>query len=150
MTTLNEFWKLLRESGLVPSEQLTELHNKYQAKESAENDGDKNADSVAKWLITQQAITVYQARILLKGRKGPFIFGHYQVQNRISEGPLKGWFQAHHQNTGHPVILHFLAGDECQQPIFFGPIIQRVRAFAGLRNPHIWRIYDLVHETSYR
>ena len=150
MTTLNEFWKLLRESELVPSEQLTELHNKYQAEESAENDGDENADSVAKWLITQQAITVYQARILLKGRKGPFKFGHYQVQNRVLEGPLKGWFQARHQNTGHPVILHFLAGDECQQPIFFAPIIQRVKAFAGLRNPHIWRTYDLVHETSYR
>ena len=150
MTTLNEFWKLLEESELVPSEQLTELQDKYQAEESAANDGDKNADSVAKWLITQQAITVYQSRILLKGRKGPFKFGHYQVQGRVSEGPLKGWFQARHQSTDHPVILHFLTGDECQQPIFFGPLIQRVKAFAGLRNPNIWRIYDLVHETSYR
>ena len=150
MTTLNEFWKLFEESELVPSEQLTELQDKYQAEESAENDADNNADSVSKWLITQQAITVYQARILLKGRTGPFQFGHYQVQDRISEGPLKGWFQARHQSTDHPVILHFLTGDECQQPIFFGPLIQRVKAFAGLRNPNIWRIYDLVHETSYR
>ncbi len=150
MTTLNEFWKLFEESELVPSEQLTELQDKYQAEESAENDADNNADSVSKWLITQQAITVYQARILLKGRNGPFQFGRYQVQDRISEGPLKGWFQARHQSTEHPVILHFLSGDECQQPIFFGPLIQRVKAFAGLRNPNFWRIYDLVHETSYR
>ena len=150
MTTLNEFWKLLRESELVPSEQLTELHNKYQAEESAENDGDKNAASLFKWLISQQALTVYQARILLKGRAGPFQFGHYQVQDRISEGPLKGWFQARHQSTAHPVILHFLTGDECQQPIFFGPLIQRVKTFAALRNPYIWRIFDLVHEPSYR
>jgi len=146
MTTLNEFWKLLEKSELVPSEQLTELQDKYQAEESAETD----ADSLSKWLISQQALTVYQARILLKGRTGPFQFGHYQVQDRISEGPLKGWFQARHQSTDHPVILHFLTGDECQQPIFFGPLIQRVKAFAGLRNPNIWRIYDLVHETSYR
>ena len=151
MTTPHEFWKLLRESELVPSEQLTDLHNKYQATASAEsNDADGNVDSIAKWLIKQQAITVYQARILLKGRTGPFKFGHYQVQDRIPAGPLKGWFQAHHQKTDHPVILHFLAGDECQQPRLFGPIIQRVKAFAGLRNPHIWRIFDLVHETSYR
>ncbi|MDE0818177.1 MAG: protein kinase [Pirellulaceae bacterium] len=146
MTTLNEFWKLLEESELVPSEQLTELQDKYQTEASAEND----ADSLTKWLISQQALTVYQARILLKGRTGPFQFGLYQVQDRISEGPLKGWFQARHQSTDHPVILHFLTGDECQQPIFFGPLIQRVKAFAGLRNPNIWRIYDLVHETSYR
>ena len=146
MTTLNEFWKLLEKSELVPSEQLTELQDKYQAEESAETD----ADSLSKWLISQQALTVYQARILLKGRTGPFQFGHYQVQDRISEGPLKGWFQARHQSTDHPVVLHFLTGDECQQPIFFGPLIQRVKAFAGLRNPNIWRIYDLVHETSYR
>ena len=150
MTTLNEFWRLLRESELVPSEQLTELHGRYPAEESAENDADNHADSVAKWLINQQAITVYQARILLKGRKGPFKFGHYQVQDRISEGPLKGWFQARHLNTDHPVILHFLTGDECQQPIFFGPLMQRVKAIAGLRNPNIWRIYDLVCETAYR
>ena len=146
MTTLNEFWKLLEKSELVPSEQLTELQDKYQTEASAEND----ADSLTKWLISQQALTVYQARILLKGRTGPFQFGLYQVQDRISEGPLKGWFQARHQSTNHPVILHFLTGDECQQPIFFGPLIQRVKAFAGLRNPNIWRIYDLVHETSYR
>ena len=108
MTTPNEFWKLLRESELVPSEHLNDLYNKYQATSSAktsETDGD--IDSIAKWLIKRQAITVYQARILLKGRKGPFKFGHYQVQNRISAGPLKGWFQARHHKTDHPVILHF-------------------------------------------
>ncbi|HIN54344.1 MAG TPA: hypothetical protein EYM79_08530, partial [Planctomycetes bacterium] len=82
MTTPHEFWKLLRESELVPSEQLTDLHNKYQTTAAAEsNDADGNVDSIAKWLIKQQAITVYQARILLKGRTGPFKFGHYQVQD---------------------------------------------------------------------
>ena len=151
MTTPNEFWKLLRESELLPSEQLNDLHNKYQATSSAktsETDGD--VDSIAKWLIKRQAITVYQARILLKGRKGPFNFGHYQVQNRIPAGPLKGWYQARHHKTGYLVILHFLTGDECQQPIFFEPIIQRVKAFAALRYPHIWRIYGLVNQDSYR
>jgi serine/threonine protein kinase len=151
MITPNEFWKLLRESELVPSEQLSHLHSKYQVTLSAEtSDTDGDVDLIAKWLIKQQAITTYQARILLKGRKGPFKFGHYQVQNRISAGPLKGWFQARHHKTDHPVILHFLTGDECQQPIFFRPIIQRVKVFAALRNPHIWRIYDLVNETAYR
>jgi hypothetical protein len=95
MITPNEFWKLLRESELVPSEQLSHLHSKYQVTLSAEtSDTDGDVDLIAKWLIKQQAITTYQARILLKGRKGPFKFGHYQVQNRISAGPLKGWFQA--------------------------------------------------------
>ncbi|MBT4844465.1 MAG: protein kinase [Planctomycetaceae bacterium] len=151
MTTPNEFWKLLQESGLLPSEQLSDLHNKYQATASAEtSDADGDVNSVAKWLVKQQAITVYQSRILLKGRKGPFQFGHYQVQNRMSAGPIKGWFQARHHNTGHPVFLHFLAGDECQQPSFFGSIIQHVKVFAALRDPHIWRVYDLVNETSYR
>jgi serine/threonine protein kinase len=151
MTTPNEFWKLLRESDLVPSEQLSDLRNKYQATASAETSAaEGDVDSVAQWLIKQQAITVYQARILLKGRSGPFNFGNYQVQNRLPAGPLKGWFQARHQTTDHPVILHFLTGDECQQPKFFEPIIQRVKAFAAVRDSHIWRIYDLVNETSYR
>lgn len=151
MTTPKEFWKLLQESELLPSEQLSDLYNKYQTTTSAAtSDAGGDVDSIAKWLVKQQAITIYQSRILLKGRKGPFQFGHYQVQDRIPAGPLKGWFQARHHKTGHPVILHFLTGDECQQPIFFGPIIQRVKAFATLRSPHIWRIYDLVNETSYR
>jgi eukaryotic-like serine/threonine-protein kinase len=151
MTTPTEFWKLLQKSELVPSEQLSDLRNKYQATASAETkDIERDVKSVANWLIKQQAITVYHARILLKGRTGPFKFGHYQVQNRISSGPLKGWFQARHHTTRHPVILHFLTGHECQQPQFFGPIIQRVKAFAALRSPHIWRIYDLVNDTSYR
>ncbi|MBT4692416.1 MAG: serine/threonine protein kinase [Planctomycetaceae bacterium] len=147
MTTPNKFWKLLQESGLLPSEQLSDLHNKYQ-KIAPSKTSDVNA--ISKWLIKQQAITVYQAHILLKGRKGPFNFGHYQVQDRIPAGPLKGWFQAHHHKTKHAVILHFLTGDECQQPRFFGPIIRRIKTFAALRNPYIWRVFDLVHEPSYR
>ena len=147
MTTPNEFWKLLQESELVSSEQLNDLHSNYQQISRAKT---SDADVVAKWLIKQQAITVYQARILLKGRKGPFSFGNYQIQDRIPEGPLKGWFQARHHKTEHPVILHFLTGDECQQPKSFESIIKRIKVFAAIRNRNIWRTYDLVHEPSYR
>lgn len=149
MTTPSEFWLNFRESKLLENQECMQLRQQF-AKLVANNPELDQAKSIAAWLIKNGKLTNYQATVLLKGHNGPFDFGRYRVQNRISKGPLKGRFQARHKDTGHPVVLRFLKGDEFKNPIVWGQITNRAKATATIKDANVWRIYDLIDQTSYR
>ncbi|MBT6721662.1 MAG: hypothetical protein HOB20_00385, partial [Planctomycetaceae bacterium] len=149
MTTPSEFWLNFRESKLLENQECMQLRQQF-AKLVANNPELDQAKSIAAWLIKNGKLTNYQATVLLKGHNGPFDFGRYRVQNRISKGPLKGRFQARHKDTGHPVVLRFLKGDEFKNPIVWGQITNRAKATATIKDTNVWRIYDLIDQTSYR
>jgi len=149
MTTPSEFWLTFRESKLLENQECMELRQQF-AKLVANNPELDQAKSIAAWLIKNGKLTNYQATVLLKGHNGPFDFGRYRVQNRISKGSLKGRFQARHRDTDHPVILRFLKGDEFKNPIVWAQITDRAKATATIKDANVWRIYDLIDQTSYR
>ena len=149
MTSTSEFWLNLRESGLLESGDSLDLRRQF-AKLVAENPELDNSKSTAAWLIKTGKLSPYQAKVLLQGRKGPFDFGRYRVSNRISEGSLKGWFQANHIYTGHPVILHFLTGDTLKDPNVWTQLAERVKTAGAIKDNLVWRVFDLVDQVSFR
>ncbi|HCA50658.1 MAG TPA: hypothetical protein DEP12_09655, partial [Planctomycetaceae bacterium] len=149
MTSTSEFWLNLRESGLLESRDSLDLRQQF-AKLVAENPELDNSKSTAAWLIKTGKLSPYQAKVLLQGRKGPFDFGRYRVSNRISEGSLKGWFQANHIYTGHPVILHFLTGDTLKDPSVWTQLAERVKTAGAIKDNLVWRVFDLVDQVSFR
>ncbi len=149
MTTASDFWLNLKESDLLSNQECVELRKQH-AKLVLENPELDQPKNIAAWLIQNGQLTKYQATVLLKGRRGPFDFGRYRVQNRITDGPLESWFQAQHIDTQHPVLLHFLSGDEYKNPAVWAQITERAKATASIKDTNVWRVYDLVDQTSFR
>ena len=149
MTTISDFWLNLRDSGLLDSQQCADLRQQFArlVTEKPEMDQPK---SVAAWLIKSGKLTSYQAKVLLKGRKGPFDFGRYRVTNRMTQGALNGWFQANHIDTGHAVFLHFLTGEQFKNSAVWSQVTEQVKAVATIKDSRIWRVFDLVDQVSFR
>ena len=149
MTTTSDFWLNLRESKLLDNQECVDLRKQF-ATLVAKNPELDQAKSIAAWLVKAGKLSNYQATVLLKGHKGPFNFGRYRVHNRVADGPLQGWFQARHIDTKHPVVLHFLAGDNFKDSAVWASVTARTKATAAIKDTNLWRIYDLVDQTSFR
>ncbi|MBL8828554.1 MAG: hypothetical protein JNM18_16340, partial [Planctomycetaceae bacterium] len=101
--TINEFWKLAIESQLIAAEDAAKLAHTF----ATSNPGVTAVEELARFLVGTK-LTPYQAKILLAGRPGPFVYGDYVIYERIETGRMAGIFRALHRSTGHRVCLMFL------------------------------------------
>lgn len=105
-----DFWRLIAESGLLTAVEI------QQAASSIRPEAASDLQQVARGLVQSGKLSRYQAKILLAGKPGPFVYGDYVVYDR-AEGPrLAGLFRARHLPTNHPVCLMFLAGAALNDP----------------------------------
>jgi len=106
--SIQQFWQMIVRSGLHDEAACRQFADAFfKAKESGALG---SPASLPEWLVTNKALTRYQAKILIAGRPGPFVFGEYVVSDRIDAGRLAGQFRAVHRVTGCPVCLRFLSG----------------------------------------
>src|SRR4051812_44954946 len=105
--TVDDFWSLLIASQLVSASSAPDLQERFN-----ESQGGMPATSLtlAQYLIAENILSRYQAKILLAGRPGPFVYGDYTINDRITEGRLQGLFRATHPGTKHRVLLFFHSG----------------------------------------
>lgn len=155
-----DFWRLVIESRLLAPERCQQLNDAFTRTQGAINgvagraghtDG-VGAKALARWLVSQTAISRYQAKVLLAGRPGPFVYGDYLIHNRIDGGRLAGLFRARHLPTRHRVLLSFLAGPELEDPQAKARLSQQVQAAsaASLDQPNLARTYQWVDLGSYK
>src|SRR5262249_22171768 len=88
-------------------------------------------------------ISRYQAKVLLAGHAGPFIYGDYAVFDRYSEGRLQGAFRALHPATRHRVLLWFHSGAVVQNPQWWATLTEQIGMFSRAVHPGIARVYHL-------
>ena len=146
--SLERFWKLAAESQLLSDASSMSLAEKF-----AQQQGPSaSAEMAARWLIDEHRISPYQAKVLLAGRPGPFVYGDYRIHDRIESGRLSGIFRALHTETKHPVCLYFLSGAAAQDPEILQRLAQQAAAAhrAGVGHPHLSRCYHLADEKSYK
>ena len=79
--SIPDFWKLLIESQLLTREQCQHLATQFGGSQGAAND----VQVLAKWLISQNVISRYQAAVVLAGRAGPFCYGDYKIYERVED-----------------------------------------------------------------
>ncbi|HEX4129453.1 MAG TPA: serine/threonine-protein kinase [Pirellulales bacterium] len=146
-TTLDQFWNLLAESGLLKPAELQKLSDTV-----AMADGNLAPEKITKYLITKQKLSTYQAKILLGGRSGPFFYGDYQIYDRIESGRLAGIFRAIHTPTRHPVCLFFLSGAAMQDEQVLADLAYQaaIANRASVGHPHLFRCYHLADEGSFK
>jgi eukaryotic-like serine/threonine-protein kinase len=145
---ISEFWRLLMESRLLTHEQCQQLSADFARARPSKNGAD--AKSLAKWLIKANVISLYQGRLLLAGRPGPFLYGDYLVYDRVAEGRFKGMFRAVHGATRHPVLLQFLAGDLTEDEEAWQAFVQETRRECEFSHPGLQRCFELVDLDDYK
>ncbi|HXT60364.1 MAG TPA: protein kinase [Pirellulales bacterium] len=137
-----EFWKLAVESRALTAEECRKLADAY-ARAKGAPPTDQDLQKLAKALIANGAISRYQAKVLLAGRAGPFVYGDYLVYDRLESGRLAGLFRARHLATKYPVCLYFLSGPALQDPqaaARLAPPIAAAQA-ASAEQPHLARCF---------
>jgi hypothetical protein len=147
--SIPEFWRLLVESSLLTSEEAAKLADEFSASPEA---AQATSDKLAQWLYVARKLSPYQGRILLAGRPGPFVYGDYQIYDRIESGRLAGIFRALHIPTRHRVCLFFLSGTAINDPEIMARLSQEALAAnrASVGHPHLHRCYHLADEGAYR
>jgi hypothetical protein len=143
-----ELWRLLSESRLMPDERIERFKGEFARVKGAGEQA--NAAALAEWLIAQKVITRYQAKILLAGKSGPFVYGEYLVLDRLTSGRLSGLFRAMHASTRHPVLLYFLTGPVVKDPGLYRTAISRLAAAAKAAHPSLMQVYQLVDLRTFK
>ncbi len=138
--SIAEFWKLLKKSRLVGAEHCHTLSEQFGQLKGVSQQG--NAQTLAEWLVAQQAISRYQAKVLLSGKSGPFFYGGYVLFDKITEGPLRGCYRALHPASRHPVALSFFDEHPRDEEIpTAAEMILTAAAWQG--HPHLQDLYQL-------
>ena len=146
--TIAEFWRHAVASRLLDQQQAEELVATFQ--EQAASTQETTPKAVADWLIRRQTITRYQAKVLLAGRPGPFIYGDYRVESRSKQPPLADWFCAKHMPTEHPVLLRFLSPETVRNEQQWLAVQQRVNEQIEVQHPNLQDLFGLVSLQRYR
>lgn len=144
-----QFWTLLSDSRLVDANKIDSLVDTVESR-LRDKGREPDPNAVASALVQNNVITKYQAEILLAGRSGPFRFGDYLVVERIDEGPNEGTFLAKQIQTGHPVTLEFLAGEDDQSIKNWKIIKRHAETSMALNHPNLLAVYDTVTLPEYR
>lgn len=142
-----DFWKLVVESRLLTAEQVAKLQGDFAG---VKGSAQATSKVLAEWLISKQAVSRYQATVLLAGRPGPFYYGDYRVYDRVDSGELKGQFRAVHAPSGHPVLLRFLGGTVLKDQREWALVAARVVKQAGAAYPLLQRYFEPVDLQAFR
>src|SRR5690554_2102642 len=133
--SIPDFWKLVAQSGLYSTDECRKLHSLY--RDHHQGHPPDQVQPLAQWLVSRKAVSRYQAKVLLAGRAGPFLYGDYRVQDRIGEGRWHGCFRALHVPTKHAVVLQFLTGPLVQDPAQWAVATQWLSALCQVRHPNV-------------
>jgi len=70
----------------------------------------------------------------------------YEVEALLATGSSGTFYRGRHRLTGHPVVLQQIAQHLAETEGFTDRLGEAARQVAGLRNPHVVGVYDLVVE----
>ncbi len=143
--TSHEFFQLLGKSRLLRPDQLERLQSRVPNSAAAED-----AKPIARRLVMERILTRYQASVILGGRAGPFLYGDYQVFDRINGGRLSGMFKAVHTPSGHPVVLKFATGSLAQDARQWDLADRYIRLQTKARHAQLQQVYQLADITKFR
>jgi serine/threonine-protein kinase len=127
---LPTFWEGLRESGLLPPEQVRELAGDHALS------GD--ATIVARQLVQRGLLTWYQAARLAEGQGRELAFGVYSILDRLGEGV----FKARHRDSQRVVYLRIFPRDYLANADAVRRFQRAVQAAAKVIHPSLVQILN--------
>ena len=98
--SVQEFWQLVVASGLHDEENCRRLADAFA--KARETGATPRTTSLPEWMLSTGEMSRYQARILLAGKPGPFLYGDYLVVDRLEIAGLSGLFRGY---TGRRISM---------------------------------------------
>ncbi|HEY1603206.1 MAG TPA: serine/threonine-protein kinase, partial [Pirellulales bacterium] len=148
--SVQEFWQLVVASGLHDEENCRRLADAFA---NARDAGQvPRTVQLPEWMINTRAMTRYQAKVLLAGRPGPFVYGDYLVTDRLEGAGATGLFRALHRPTGVNCSLYFLSEKAVIDPSVVTAIIALTNSASvtSLATPYLTHCHTLVDLGSYK
>jgi len=136
----DEFVALVRQSGLLSERRLSDFVALHQA------GGDFPSEPIplAKLMIDEGLITLFQAKQLLLGRHRGFDVGKYRILEGLGAGGMSQVFLAMHKTMGHRVAIKLLPESLAKrEPSTIAQFFREARAAACLDHPNIVRAHDI-------
>lgn len=152
ISTPAELWSLLVSTGLADDDQALRLRREFERESIPSGTaGDAVTELLAKWLVRRRAITVWQARRLVRGDRGPFLIGDYRLQERL-EHPAADCrlFRARHEPSARSVCLLLLDSKRCGQLEVWTDIVRRTAVAHEAADPTTSRTFALEQIGPYR
>ncbi len=144
-----DFWRLLVQSQLASVEQTRQLQQLFGNVKGAQ-ESNANAAALAQWMTSNGLLSLYQAKVLLSGRAGPFVFGDYLLYDRFEPGRFRSVFRAVHLPTRDRVLLAFHTGPLAQIEREWLNVVQQTARFRQAVHPHLCRVVQLIDLGQYK
>src|SRR5262245_22647658 len=137
-TALDSFLSDLKKSGLVESVQLDQYLSKLT------DDQQAAPLPLAKLLVRDGLLTLFQARLLLRGKNRGFVIGgKYKVLDRLGEGGMGAVYLVEHLRLHCLFAMKVLPRDRIKDPAALGRFYREARATAAVNHPNIVRTHDV-------
>lgn len=131
---LDQFVKLLKDSGVLPTETLTQL--------LPPNAIPQDADELARELIRRRQLSKFQAGEILRGKGQSLTLGNYILLDRLGAGGMGQVFKARHRRMDRTVALKVMSPDLVKDQVAVERFGREVKAAARLTHPNIVTAYD--------
>lgn len=125
----------LRGRPLLSSEQFRDLTTKFAPTH-------KDPQELAKTMIRQRWITVYQAKKILANKIDELIIGQYVLNDKLGEGGMGKVYKALQTSLGRTVALKVVRSNLLKSEIALKRFRREVKSAAALSHPNIVRVFD--------
>jgi serine/threonine protein kinase len=138
-TTLEGFCNLIVRSRLLTDDAIP-LLRKHWLSELGGSPFDPQR--FARWLMTNQYVTEYQAGLLLRGYTDHYFLDDYKLLDRIGKGRMAGVYKAVNRQ-GQVYAIKVLPPSKVKHPESFGRFQREARLAMRLRHPNVVRAFQL-------
>lgn len=132
--------QLLRESGLVTSQQLNHC-----LEQCSSND----PNAILSHLMMTGLITEYQGRELYAGRNKGFFIGKYKVLRPLAMGGMGVILHCEHVHMHHQVVLKLLPRELNDDKSATTRFYREARAAAAVKHPNVVQAFDVGQEGNW-
>ena len=102
-----------------------------------------DGDDFIRWLAAEHELTDFHAQAVLAGIAGPYLFGPYRVQSRISAGRLGDVYRAEHVEFQQPVALKIFPSSLLQDDERAARLGREARVSLQVDHPHVVKTYQV-------
>ncbi|MDA0834460.1 MAG: serine/threonine-protein kinase, partial [Planctomycetota bacterium] len=141
--SLDEFITRATESNLLCADEVAAVRTKL--------GHHVDAAALARALVEQGRLTIYQSHVLLQASYEPLVLGDYVILELVGQGGMGKVFRAEHRQMERIVALKMLPAEDVADVDAVSRFKREIKAAAKLSHPNIVTAYDarIDSETRY-
>ncbi len=138
------FVAVLKKSSLIEADRLQRLVAEYTQAGGIPDDSHK----LAEFLVTNGAVTRWQADKLLQGKHKGYFLGKYRLLSLLGKGGMSSVYLAEHVLMRRRCALKVLPTKRVNDSSYLARFHREAQAVASLDHPNIVRAYDVDHQVD--